>query len=103
MVRATIATTLVLLVGGFAGSTRLGSEVREIVAGRLIAVTFVGTVSIGTSNTSPLFLVSPGSHGVNGGSSNPGMLWWAVGFFFGNTELSLELWNVIAGGSGFDD
>ena len=20
---------------------------------------------------------------------------WAVGFFFGNTELSLELWNVI--------
>ena len=25
---------------------------------------------------------------------------WAVGFFFGNTELSLELWNVI---SGFDD
>ena len=28
---------------------------------------------------------------------------WAVGFFFGDTELSLELWNVIAGGSGFDD
>jgi hypothetical protein len=28
---------------------------------------------------------------------------WAVGFFFGNTELSLELWNVIAGGAGFDD
>ena len=27
----------------------------------------------------------------------------AVGFFFGNTELSLELWNVIAGISGFDD
>jgi hypothetical protein len=26
-----------------------------------------------------------------------------VGFFFGNTELSLELWNVIAGISGFDD
>ncbi len=25
---------------------------------------------------------------------------WAVGFFFGNTELSLELWNVIAGISG---
>ena len=25
---------------------------------------------------------------------------WAVGFFFGNTELSLELWNGI---SGFDD
>ena len=22
---------------------------------------------------------------------------WAVGFFFGNTELSLELWNAIAG------
>ena len=22
---------------------------------------------------------------------------WAVGFFFGNTELSLELWNLIAG------
>ena len=28
---------------------------------------------------------------------------WAVEFFFGNTELSLELWNVIAGISGFDD
>ena len=27
----------------------------------------------------------------------------AVGFFFGNTELSLEFWNVIAGISGFDD
>ena len=28
---------------------------------------------------------------------------WAIGFLFGNTELSLELWNVIAGISGFDD
>ncbi len=28
---------------------------------------------------------------------------WAVGFFFGNTELSLELWAVIAGISGFND
>ena len=28
---------------------------------------------------------------------------WAVGFFFGNTELSMELWTVIAGISGFDD
>ena len=28
---------------------------------------------------------------------------WAVGFFFGNTELSLELWTVIAGISVFDD
>ena len=28
---------------------------------------------------------------------------WTVGSFFGNTELSLELWNVIAGVSGFDD
>jgi len=28
---------------------------------------------------------------------------WAVGFFFGNTELSLDLWNVISGVSGFDD
>ena len=28
---------------------------------------------------------------------------WAVGFFFGNMELSLELWTVIAGISGFDD
>ena len=27
---------------------------------------------------------------------------WAVGFFFGNAELSMELWNVIAGISGFD-
>jgi len=26
-----------------------------------------------------------------------------VGFFFGNTELSLELWNIISGISGFDD
>ena len=28
---------------------------------------------------------------------------WTVGFFFGNTELSLERWNVTAGISGFDD
>ena len=28
---------------------------------------------------------------------------WAVGFFFGDTQLSLELWNVIAGISGFDE
>ena len=28
---------------------------------------------------------------------------WAVGFFFGNTELSLELWNIIFGISGFND
>ena len=28
---------------------------------------------------------------------------WAAGFFFGNTGLSLELWNVIAGVSGLDD
>ena len=28
---------------------------------------------------------------------------WAVGFFFGNTELSMELWNVIAGVSGSDE
>ncbi len=28
---------------------------------------------------------------------------WAVGFFFGNVELSLELRTVIAGISGFDD
>ena len=28
---------------------------------------------------------------------------WAVGFFFGNTELSQELWTVISGISGFDD
>ena len=26
---------------------------------------------------------------------------WVVGFFFGNTELSLELWNMIARVSGF--
>ena len=26
---------------------------------------------------------------------------WAVGFFFGNVELSLELWNIIPG-PGFD-
>ena len=28
---------------------------------------------------------------------------WAIGFFFGNTGLSLELWTVISGISGFDD
>jgi len=28
---------------------------------------------------------------------------WATSFFFGNTELSLELWTVVAGISGFDD
>jgi hypothetical protein len=28
---------------------------------------------------------------------------WAVGFFFGNTERSLELWTVISGISGLDD
>ena len=28
---------------------------------------------------------------------------WAVGFFFGNIELSMQLWTVIAGLSGFDD
>ena len=31
------------------------------------------------------------------------LLEWAIGFFFGNTELSLELWNIIEGISGFDD
>jgi len=28
---------------------------------------------------------------------------WGVGFFFGNTVLSLELWTVISGISEFDD
>ena len=28
---------------------------------------------------------------------------WAAGFFFGNVELSLELWNIISGISGLDD
>jgi len=28
---------------------------------------------------------------------------WAVGFFFDNTELSMKLWTVISGISGFDD
>jgi len=28
---------------------------------------------------------------------------WAGGFFFGNVELSVKLWTVIAGISGFDD
>jgi len=27
---------------------------------------------------------------------------WATGFYFGNVELSLELWTVISGISGFD-
>ena len=30
------------------------------------------------------------------------LLEWAVGFSFGNVELSLELWNIISGISGFD-
>ena len=28
---------------------------------------------------------------------------WALGFFFGNVELSLELWTVISGISEFDE
>ena len=28
---------------------------------------------------------------------------WAVGFFFGNPELAMEVWTVISGISGFDD
>jgi hypothetical protein len=28
---------------------------------------------------------------------------WAVGFFFGNVEVSMELWNIISGISVFDD
>ena len=28
---------------------------------------------------------------------------WAVGFSFGNLELSMELWTVIAGISGVDE
>ena len=28
---------------------------------------------------------------------------WAIGFLFGHTELSLELWTVIVGISEFDD
>jgi len=28
---------------------------------------------------------------------------WAIGFFFGNMELSLGLWNIIAGIPSFDD
>jgi len=28
---------------------------------------------------------------------------WAVGFFFGNVELSMELWTTIVAISGFDD
>ena len=28
---------------------------------------------------------------------------WAVGFFFGNLELSMELWSKISGISGLDD
>ena len=30
-------------------------------------------------------------------------LGWAIGFLFGNTELSLELWTVIVGISRFDN
>ena len=28
---------------------------------------------------------------------------WAAGFFFGTTDLSMGLWTVISGISGFDD
>jgi len=28
---------------------------------------------------------------------------WAVGFFFGDLELIMELWTIIAGISGFDN
>tara|TARA_B100000749_G_C18140730_1_gene347704 strand:+ start:355 stop:489 length:135 start_codon:yes stop_codon:yes gene_type:complete len=28
---------------------------------------------------------------------------WAIGCFFSNLELSIELWTVIAGLSGFDE
>ena len=28
---------------------------------------------------------------------------WTVGLFFGDLELSMDLWTVIAGISGFDD
>ena len=38
---------------------------------------------------------------VSGGGGGPRL--GPVGFFFGNVELSLELWTVIAGISGFDD
>ena len=39
--------------------------------------------------------VNPGLHLADQGPRH-----WAVGFFFGNLELSMELWTVIAG---FDD
>ena len=45
--------------------------------------------------------VGTGDGGVSRVPDKP--LEWAVGFFFGNTELSLELWNVIVGIAGFDD
>ena len=35
--------------------------------------------------------------------ANAKPLEWAVRFFFGDLELSLELWTVIAGISGLDD
>ena len=35
--------------------------------------------------------------------ANDKPLEWAVGFFFGDLELSLERWTVIAGISGLDD
>ena len=46
----------------------------------------------------------PWKHGSYGISRVPGQaVPVGVGFFFGNTELSLALWNVIAEVSGFDD
>ena len=38
---------------------------------------------------------------VNPSTKTDKPLEWAVGFFFGNVELSLELWTVIAGISGY--
>ena len=53
----------------------------------------VGSVMLETGNL--------GAAGLAASLDTP--LEWAVGFFFGNTERSLELWTVIAGISGFDD
>ena len=53
----------------------------------------VGAVGLETGNV--------GTAGLAASLDKP--LEWAVGFFFGNTERSLELWTVIAGISGFDD
>ena len=67
-------------------------EVTEIdIDGRTFWVRPVGSWVLDTGNVV--------AAGLAGSLDKP--LEWAVGFFCGNTELSMELWTTIAGISGF--